>query len=277
MKLMVILLFIFCFGCNTHKGLPEALPQEPAILSSTKYAFDEWFIPAKQITEQASDPMARRLINSLAGQISFNVPKKEGEFGPLGLEKLSDPANIHAPWVRVVIAENSGLSEGWKKELDKRSVASFTDPDSTILLSHYRAVGFPRVLRGLILMHEMRHWYQLWYDMPIDEKFDREMHEIDAYEFEQRLFKDLNLPNYARIINEEMDRVRQDYLAGKPVKQGCPLSDVKLLFPDVGDNADAISACQKEIFYTAMFRIMNAMPWEEVMERKIKFVQSSGK
>jgi hypothetical protein len=213
-----------------------------------------WISPAKEIIQKIKDDDSSLYLHALENH-EVQIPVDSGDkIGLLNVFLLERPSE---PWVGIIFVEDDNVSPAWKKEFSKEDfIAEYSAEWNSLIIHNYRCIGIPKVLSGLIFMHEMRHWKQANFKFNPDPRYKKQLIEVDAYDYEFWLFDQLHIPGFGELIAKEKDRLRADFLAGKSVSPGCPVSELRKIFPDLGDETNSVKVTQTEIFLMALFKII---------------------
>lgn len=230
----------------------------------------QWVLPAQEILQRTNDGDASLYVHAF-NNCPVQIPLDKGsELGLLGVTTLERPSE---PWVDFILVEDVNVSPVWKRAITSKDfLASYDFEQNTVIIHDFRIKGIPKIMKGLVMLHEMRHWKQANFDFRPDPRFEKQMQEIDAYEYEFSLLDRLNLPGYSELVAHEKNRLRSDYFSGKPVNPVCPVALLKKVFPDLGNETDTVKAAQSEVFLLSLFKIIDEGPEREREARKIKLM-----
>jgi len=190
---------------------------------------------------------------------------------------LSTAPNPAKPWVGLVpICSEANLPFPWKKSFDKADFLAEYDPGVNAIVLR-TSIGSPMVVRGLALLHEMRHVFQtrnpLAKPNPPGYKLFKE---VDAYEFEFKILDHLKLPGYNSFLDYEVRRVREAYRRTGHAQPN--LTDPRLdkIFPDIGIDPVARRTAASLILFRASFLLYDLDNPQEATNLKMSMMASVG-
>ena len=132
-------------------------------------------------------------------------------------------------------------------------------------------------MRGLLLVHEMRHWSQAAHSRAPEEPGSRLRKEADAYHTEFRILDELKLPEYKALLASERIRVRR-LLADSKLAPVEPDLNNPLLERTFGrfPNPIAKQMAAAEVMVRAAFAEIDTEPPAIAGQREIEFLHTLG-
>jgi hypothetical protein len=191
---------------------------------------------------------------------------------------LVAPANIAGPWIGVIVIEaNENLPAGRWQHLASASdfAAEYHQDTNTI----YLRSDIPQIpiIRGLLVVHEMRHWMQAQHPGSMEDSESRLLKECDAYETEFRILDALMLPGYRELLASERLRIRR--LLADPRRPSIqPESNSSLLERTFGrfESPIAKQMAAAEIAVRAAFGELSILPPTSAARGKLDLLRSLG-
>ena len=256
-------------------SLPQALPSQARTESqpvqsveSVRAAFRPWLGAIGMILRQTNDDDVRSYVQAL-GNSALMVPSGEGGPAALAQRILAPPPDTTHPWIGVIVIDShKDLPAGRWQQLASTSdfAAEYHDDTNTI----YLRSDIPQVavIRGLLLVHEMRHWWQARHPGAVSES--RLGKEVDAYETEFRALDALKLPSYGELLSAERLRIKKGPI--QPDLNNPLLERAFGRFP--GSVSRQIAAT--EMVIRAAFAELDTAPAERALQGKIELLRSLG-
>jgi hypothetical protein len=206
------------------------------------------------------------------------VPTGEGGPNTLAQRVLVPPPHTTGPWIGVIVIEaNENLPAGRWQQLASASdfAAEYHEDTNTI----YLRSDIPQIpiMRGLLVVHEMRHWRQAGHSGSTEDLGIRLRREADAYETEFRILDALMLPRYQELLTAERLRIR--HLLADPRQPPIqPESNSPLLEQTFGrfESPIAKQMAAAEIAVRAAFAEVNTLPATSAVRGKIDLLRSLG-
>ena len=251
----------------------------PAVQSpeAARAALDPWLRAVEGVLSKTKDAEVDFYLRVLRNP-ALMVPA--GEAGPnvLAQRVLVPPPNTARPWIGVIVIEShENLPAGRWQQLASASdfAAEYHEDTNTI----YLRSDIPQVplIRGLLLIHEMRHWWQAGHPETTEGPDSRLRREADAYETEFRILDALMLPRYQELLASERLRVRR-LLADPRQPPIQPESNSPLLEQTFGrfESPIAKQMAAAEITVRAAFAEVNTLPATSAVRGKIDLLHSLG-
>lgn len=277
-SLAVILLLSACgeVTAQVRSPLPLKVAQtqsEEVVRASLK----PWIGSLELLLKNTNDAEVRSDLQVLRNA-ALLVPSSEG--GPMALAErvVVPPPDPTRPWIGVIVI-NSGLnlpSGRWQELASTTDFAAeyFGDTNTICLRSDISQIP---VIRGLLVVHEMRHWFQVKHFGTENDRNIRIRRELDAYAAEFRILDALDLPKYRQLIMSERLRMRK-ILANHQLDQIQPDVNNPLLEQTFGRFPSAIAKqmAAAEIALHAAFSELDALPAGVAEHRKERLLQSLG-
>ncbi len=256
-------------------SLPQALPSRARTEShsvqsaeSVRAALRPWLGAIGMILRHTNDDDVRSYVQALRNS-ALMVPSGEGGPAALAQRILAPPPDTTHPWIGVIVIDShKDLPAGRWQQLASTSdfAAEYHEDTNTI----YLRSDIPQVavIRGLLLVHEMRHWWQARHPGAVSES--RLGKEVDAYETEFRVLDALKLPSYGELLSAERVRIKNGPI--QPDLNNPLLEHVFGRFP--GSVSRQIAAT--EMVIRAAFAELDTAPAERALQGKIELLRSLG-
>ena len=251
----------------------------PAVQSpeAARAALDPWLQAVEGVLSKTKDAEVAFYLHVLRNP-ALMVPT--GEAGPnvLAQRVLVPPPNTARPWIGVIVMEShERLPAGRWQQLASASdfAAEYHEDTNTV----YLRSDIPQVplMRGLLLIHEMRHWWQTGHPETTENPDSRLRKEVDGYETEFRILDALMLPRYQELLVSERLRIRR-LLADPRQPPIQPESNSPLLEQTFGrfESPIAKQMAAAEIAVRAAFAEVNTLPANSAARGKIDLLRSLG-
>jgi hypothetical protein len=206
------------------------------------------------------------------------APAGEARPDVLAQRVLTPPPNPARPWIGVIVIDsNDDLPPGrWQQLASTADFAAEYHEDTNTI---YLRSDIPQVplMRGLLVVHEMRHWWQAGHPETTKDLNSRPAKEVDAYQTEFRILDALMLPRYQELLASERARIRRLFAdPNQPPIQ--PESSNPLLEKTFGTFANPIAKqmAAAEIAVRAAFAEIDTLPAAIAVRRKIDLLRSLG-
>lgn len=261
LKTIFSLLFVFLFSSFQ---VAEAQRIEGALQICAK----PWLYALEKITEKA--PEANEYLKIFSESLyaePYDDPKNGFSIRFFFTKRVKD---------QLIIVPFCKKDEAYSKFAKLGLIASFDEEQGIIFLDVVRRV--PTVIRGLILLHEMRHARQLSLGFSPDGTSSyRQRREVDAYEFEFAALDRLALPSYGAALEEEVARIKAEYAKDKKSAPDINNKNLKKLFPDLAEGVEDRKVVAVVLFLRAHFRMYDEQyAAKDALLQKIKLMQSIG-
>jgi hypothetical protein len=255
-----------------QKG-PASSPQE---LIEAKKCLQPWLDGLDLIIKKLpTDSNLRNIRDFVAnGAIAKPIVLKGGR----GQQYLSAAPDSTKGWVGILpICSEAELPFVWREHLDNSPfMAMYEGENNTVVLR--ASFTAPNLLRGLVLIHEMRHMLQG--QRPIASEAAPgylQLREIDAYEYEFGFMDRLNLPGYKQFLDDEVARIKKEYRETGGATANWKDARLEKLFPDLGIQIKPREVAATEMFVRAHFALYDRENTEKVaFQKKMAFMASIG-
>lgn len=196
------------------------------------------------------------------------------------ISDVPDPSRGMRGTIGVVpICSEESTPPAWREYLRRsRFIAIYQfygDHDGIVLRS---TIPMPKIIRGIVLLHEMRHALQA--RNPIGSNRDpryRKFREVDAYEFEFSVLDQLDLPEYAPFLHDEVKRIKAAYAADREVAPNLFDSRLERIFPDLGIELRQRETAAQIILVRAHFKMYEeGVSSDDAMEKKMELMPRLG-
>mgnify|MGYP000555745668 CR=1 FL=1 len=259
-----------CFAANSF-GQRSDLLKAKAQSCLKPWVDAVGYIAQKSPTNKDIQQIQAIISNSMIAEPA--VDKK----GQLAFRYVYTTVNIEKTVMSLVpICSMENLPPVWKERFAHKNFTAEAIPFQNVLILG-NGLKLPILYRGLVFLHEMRHAYQNWNPLPSKDSPDYHLNkELDAYEFEFKIFDELNLPEYNSLINSEITRFKKE-----PPGSGLSpnLSDPRVgkIFQSADQNPMIRQVLATEIFIRAIFKLYDTQnPNEVAFQKKIAFLRSIG-
>ncbi|MES3005146.1 MAG: hypothetical protein V4690_03500 [Patescibacteria group bacterium] len=190
----------------------------------------------------------------------------------------SIPVNVGDAWILLVpVCNSESLPTEWKKDMLGVNFLARHYPDVNAILFEPEQ-NLPRLLRGLVFLHEMRHGTQARFPMNGNNDPNYEFYrEVDAYEFEFGILDRLNPTGYRSYLESEVRRVGDDFRKRGVSQPNLNYTLLKQIFPDLIASSKGVGASATVIFIRATFLLYDRSFSPDVAARKkIEMVKGFG-
>jgi hypothetical protein len=273
---------IICAGappyCVAHLLL-RAQTNAPANQSAdaVRSALEPWLRAVEELLNKTKDAEVDSYLHVLHNAAMMG-PSGEGGGAVFAQRVLAPPPDTTHAWIGVIVIESrKSLPAGrWQQLASTPDFAAEYHEDTNTI---YLRSDLPQiaVIRGLLIMHEMRHWWQAGHAGTPKAPESRLRKEVDAYQTEFRILDALRLPKYQELLTAERLRIRHLLAGPKPA----PIE------PDVNNpilerafgrfpNPIAKQMAAAEIAVRAAFGELDTLPATLAQERKIDMLRSLG-
>jgi len=237
---------------------------------SVRATLGPWLRAVEVLMTKTNDEEVRSYLRVLHNA-AMMYPTGEGGDAVLAQRVLAPPPDTTHPWIGVVIiTPHESLPAGkWQQLASSADFAAeyHEDVNTIVLRSDIPQIA---VIRGLLLVHEMRHWQQARPPGTLTSPESRLRKEIDAYETEFRILDALRLPHYQELFTAERLRVRQGPL--QPDFKNPLLTQVFGTFP----TTFAKQMAAIEITVRAAFAELNTLPPQRAEQGKMDLLRHLG-
>jgi hypothetical protein len=186
--------------------------------------------------------------------------------GKSSVRIISRVPNPDKAWLVAVpvCSEQVPFPENLKKE---KFLAAYNESTKIIFLNS--SFSTPTLLKGVVLIHEMRHVVQ--HLSPVAPEGTPGLSlflEVDAYEHEFQLLDRLRLPGYESLIASEVKRVKEDLASKGKAEPNVTDRRLALIFPGLGTDLVSRQLAATEIFLRTLFKLYDIESSEEVALKK---------
>jgi hypothetical protein len=265
---------------SAAQSLPRSqTTKAPAVQSvvAARAALQPWLRAVEGIFSKTKDSEVGSYLQVLRN-VAFMAPSGGGGPAALAQRVLAPPPKIPGPWIGVIIIDShKDLPAGRWQQLASKSdfTTEYHDDVNTIILRS--DVPQVPVMRGLLVVHEMRHWWQAAQPETTRNLTSRLHKEIDAYQTEFRVLDALMLPRYQELLLSERARARRSLADPKqsPIQ---PDFDNPLLEQTFGSFASPIAKqlAATEIVVRAIFAELDTFPAASALQGKIDLLRNLG-
>jgi hypothetical protein len=267
----VVAMYLMASGHSVAQGFPSRAATAPHTVKSAetvRAALQPWLRAIESVFSKTSDEEVCSYVQVL-GNAALMVSSGEGGPAALAQRILAPPPDTTRPWIGVIVIDShKDLPAGrWQQIASAIDFAAeYHDDTNTI----YLRSDIPQVplIRGLLLVHEMRHWWQA--RQPSAAAESRLRKEVDAYETEFRILDALGLPSYENLLRAEHLRIKRG-----PIQ---PDVSSPLLEQTFGRFPASISKqiAATEITVRAAFAELDTLPADRALQGKIDLLRSLG-
>ena len=264
----------------TAQPLLRARTTNPPALQSpeaVRTALEPWLQDLGGLLSKTKDAEIDTYLRVLHNA-ALMTPSGEGGPNVLAQRVLAPPPATSRPWIGVIVIEpHENLPAGrWQQLASVTDFAAEYHEDTNTI---YLRSDIPQtpIIRGLLVLHEMRHWRQAGHSGSIDDHDIRLRKEADAYETEFRILDALMLPRYQELLASERLRIR--HLLADPRQPPIqPESNSPLLEQTFGrfESPIAKQMAAAEITVRAAFAEVNTLPATSAVRGKIDLLRSLG-
>jgi hypothetical protein len=262
-----------CFIVSRY-CIPQTLPTRKTAphtansAETVRAALQPWLRAIEALLSKTNDGEVASYVQVL-GNSALMVPSSEGGPGALAQRILAPPPDKTRPWIGVIVIDShKDLPAGRWEQLASASdfAAEYHDDTNTIYLRS--DIPQVRLIRGLLLVHEMRHWWQARQRGAAAESRLRK--EVDAYETEFRILDALKLPSYEKLLRAERLHIKLGPI--QPDVSNPLLEQTFGRFP--APMSKQIAAT--EIAVRAAFAELDSLPADRALQGKIDLLRSLG-
>ena len=273
------ILYAGTLPCSVAQRLPGAQANAPDSQSAeaVRAALLPWIRASEHLLSKTNDLEVRSYVQVLRNA-ALMAPSGEGGPAALAQRVLAPPPDTSRPWVGVIVIDlRKDLPPGrWQQFVAQTDfVAEYHDDTNTI----YLRSDIPQIpiIRGLLIIHEMRHWWQRAHPEASKEPEPRLRKEVDAYQAEFRILDAIRLPKYQELLTAERSRIR-NLLTGPRPQPIQPDVNNPLLEQTFGSfpNPIAKQMVAAEIAVRAAFGELETLPPTLAQQRKIDLLRSLG-
>lgn len=278
-RLLGFIWAIFSLTSAAQPLLRSRTTNSPTLQSTEamRTALNPWLGAVEGLLTKTKDPEVDFYLRVLRNP-ALMVPTGEGGPNALAQRVLVPPPNTTGPWIGVIVIEaNENLPAGRWQQLASTSdfAAEYHEDTNTI----YLRSDIPQIpiIRGLLVLHEMRHWRQAGHSGSTEDPDFRLRREVDAYETEFRILDALLLPRYQELLTSERLRIRR-VLADPKQPRIQPESNSPLLAQTFGGFANPIAKqmAAAEIAVRAAFAEFDTLSAATALRRKIDLLHRLG-
>jgi hypothetical protein len=141
----------------------------------------------------------------------------------LAQKVLAPPPNPARPWIGVIVVKSYKklTAERWQQLAFTVDFAAEHHGDTNTIYLRSDRPQIP-VIRGLLVVHEMRHWWQTGHPETTKDLNSRAAKEVAAYQTEFKILDALALPRYQELLASERARIRRLFTDPKqpPIQPG---------------------------------------------------------
>ena len=213
-KFVALATIVFAF--LPPNSMPQSLSRSQASAApagqtpeTVRAALQPWLRALDTLLTKTKDPELEDYVRVLRNA-ALMAPATE--VGPYALAQrvLMPPPDTTHPWIGVLVIEaHQSLPAGrWQQLASTTDFAAEYHEDTNTIYLRSDIPQIP-VMRGLLLVHEMRHWSQAVHSRTTEEPGTRLRKEADAYHTEFRILDALMLPGYKDLLRSERARIRR--------------------------------------------------------------------
>lgn len=169
------------------------------------------------------------------------------EDGRQGVQFLSEVKDESTPWVALLPFCTEPTDSIWKS--NQGFIGQYYGEPNVLVVRN--SIEVPNLLRGLILLHEMRHALQKHAG---DASLPALHREEDAYEYEFSILDSLDLPEYDAFLADEIIRIREEVTRNGAVGPNPTDPRILSIFPGPGMDGLGRDVAASELFIRAMFK-----------------------
>ncbi len=189
------------------------------------------------------------------------IAKPEIQDGTQVMRILSGVKNSDSPWI---IMANTCVGSNLPSE--RNFIAEYDGPSNVLMMRQEYAPSI--IVRGLIILHEMRHALQNHRNSELVGVAQEE----DAYEYEFKLLDALNLPSYRGFIDEEVQRIRPQLKTADKIDANMDDPRIEVIFGQ-SMNAEGRMIGASILFMRSIFKIYDIdLSKEEATRMKQEFL-----
>ncbi len=206
-----------------RSSVPQSISRPPAAAvpadqspEAMYAALQPWLRAVETLLTKTKDTEVEVYVQVLRNA-ALMVPASEG--GPYALAQrvLMPPPDTTRLWIGALVIEaHQNLPAGrWQQLASTKDFAAEYHPDTNTI---YLRADIPQIplIRGLLVVHEMRHWWQTRHPATTEGPDLRLRQEADAYHTEFRILDALMLPGYQDLLASERVRIRRLLADPKP-------------------------------------------------------------
>lgn len=273
---------IICIGVPPYseaQSLPRAQTgtQRDQSAGAVRAALQPWLRAVEGLLNKTRDAEVNSYLLVLRNA-ALMAPSGEGGPGALAQRVLAPPPETARAWVGVIVIDShTDLPAGRWQQLSATTdfAAEYHEDTNTI----YLRSDVPQIpiLRGLLIVHEMRHWWQRGHPGTTRDPESRLRKEIDAYQTEFRILDALMLPEYKELLAAERRRIGHVLAGLKPLPIQPDLTN-PLLERTFGSfpNQTAKQMAAAEITVRAAFAELDVLPVALALRQKIDLLRDLG-
>ncbi len=240
---------------------------DQAMIKSMRACLKPWLDALDSIHVRSRGDNAVMAAKSNLANGMLLVPTEEK--GKKMLRPLTSPKNKDSLGV-TPLCSLENLPQPWAKYFSShpRFLAEYDTSAKTIVLRS--DIGAPILVRGLTLMHEIRHAEQ-WRTLP---RADVCVLEVDAYEYQFDLMDGLHLLGYDSLIREEVNRIKVESGTMRGPRPHFDNPKLLLAFGVREATWDQRTSMAMLIYTRARFRIIDQDYPKDALRRKMAFIFS---
>ena len=243
---LILIIFLFAIS-NTAYAQPRSE------LAAVQSCVRPWLAGVDTvIAATASHPRNRELqtYRRILANSSYAEPYFDPQGRP-GLRFLSEVPNEREPWVVIMpFCRQDRLRADYA---ETGFIASYSDTYKTLMID--TVTELPPVIRGLYLIHEMRHFAQSQSEPLRDDNPQTHLrHEVDAFEVEFSVLDALRLPGYDRWLRTEVARMRDDINNARSTTLLATDSQFDIMLPELSQDKRARDLVASLFFIRALFK-----------------------
>lgn len=278
-----LLAFICAFASSLHAA-PQSLirsqtassarVQSPEVVRKT---FEPWLQAVGALVSRTKDAEVDFYLQVLRNA-ALMIPAAEGGPNVLAQRVLAPPPLSARPWIGVIVIEsNENLPAGrWQQLASATDFAAEYHEDTNTIYLRSDIPQIP-IIRGLLVVHEMRHWWQAAHSRSTEDPDSRLRKEADAYETEFRILDALLLPRYHELLGSERLRIRRLLTDPKqpPLQPDWNSPLLEQAFGRI-ESPIAKQLVAAEIAVRAAMAELDTMPSGSALRRKLDLLRSLG-
>jgi hypothetical protein len=267
------------FPCLVAQWLPGAQANAPGSQSAeaVRVTLLPWIRATEHLWSKTNDLEVRSYVQVLRNA-ALMAPSGEGGLAVLAQRVLAPPPDTARPWVGVIVIDlRKDLPVGrWQQYAAATDFAAEYHDDTNTIYLRSDIPQIP-VIRGLLIVHEMRHWWQRGRPGASKDPESRLGKEVDAYQTEFRVLDALRLPKYQELLTAERNRIRNLLASPKP-QPIQPDVNNSLLEQTFGrfPHPSAKQMAAAEIAVRAAFVELETLPAALAQQRKLDLLRSLG-
>ena len=246
-------------------------PDVPERIAEAKRCIQPWLEGVREVVQRSQHKQAREYELMIKDGLYAEPYAKNSKQIAINLLLPGKQTQADMQKLRLVpLCQNSNI----RKMLKEKNSAAMFDIQLGALLLESDSTS-PKIVLGLIILHELRHWWQFQAGkIPATNKRDFLMSEVDAYEFEFQVLDSLKLPGYTDVLAAEFRRLRTPN-AGISMSPTNPGLD--RMFPGLGMHLAPRKRVALIISLRALFKTFDQdFRGQEVLQQKMNLLETLG-